>query len=66
MVAVLVVVKVVKVKIGWVIERKCLLLREDVVNVLFAQQIIDDVDQTEEFEGDETASLYISGAAEAQ
>ena len=36
------------------------------MNVLFAQQIIDDVDQTEEFEGAEKPSLYISRAAEAQ
>lgn len=38
----------VMVKVGWVIEKKCL-LRENVVNVLFAQQIIDDIEQIEEF-----------------
>lgn len=36
------------------------------MNVLFAQQIIDDVDQNEEFEGAEKGSLYISGAVEAR
>jgi hypothetical protein len=60
------VVKVVKVKVDWVIE-KIVLLSKNVVNVLFAQQIIDDVEQNEEFERELIKrSLYISRAAEAQ
>jgi hypothetical protein len=39
----------VKVKVDWVIE-KIVLLSKNVVNVLFAQQIIDDVEQNEEFD----------------